>query len=169
MREPLVLVMAGFALLSVVLLAAALAAVRKRRWIGTTMTLMCALLSLALAALAGTLGVAMRGYQALTREVVAATVVTRPTGTARFVATFTFPDGRREQFEITGDALYVDAHIVKWHPRFNILGPTPRTSSTASRGATIGSRTSRRNRGGSSPSRAPHPWTCSRSPGVSPS
>src|SRR5437867_275524 len=122
MREPLVLVMAGFALLSVVLLVAALGAVRKRRWIGTTMTLMCALLSLALAALAGTLGVAMRGYQALTREVVAATVVTRPMGTARFVATFTFPDGRREQFEITGDALYVDAHIVKWHPRFNILG-----------------------------------------------
>ena len=122
MREPLVLVMAGFALLSVVLLVAALGAVRKRRWIGTTMTLMCALLFLALAALAGTLGVAMRGYQALTREVVAATVVTRPTGPARFVATFTFPDGRREQFEMTGDALYVDAHIVKWHPRFNILG-----------------------------------------------
>src|SRR6266481_1393627 len=53
---------------------------------------------------------------------VAATVVTRPTGPERFLATFTFPEGRREQYEITGNALYVDAHIVKWHPRANILG-----------------------------------------------
>jgi hypothetical protein len=122
MPEPLVLLMAAFALLSVVLLLAALATVRRRRWIGTGMALLLALLCLTLAALVGALGVAMQGYRALTREVVAATVVTRPTGPERFVATFTFPDGRREQFEITGNALYVDAHIVKWHPRFNVLG-----------------------------------------------
>jgi hypothetical protein len=122
MPEPLVLLMAAFALLGVILLVAALATVRKRRWIGTSMALLLALLFLTLAALAGALGVAMQGYRALTREVVAATVVTRPTGPERFVATFTFPDGRREHFEITGNALYVDAHIVKWHPRFNVLG-----------------------------------------------
>lgn len=122
MPEPLALLMAGFVLLSVVLFVAALAAVRKRRWIGTSTALLLALLFLTLAALAGTLGVAMQGYRALTREVVAATVVTRPIGPARFAATFTFPDGRREHFEITGNALYVDAHIVKWHPRLNILG-----------------------------------------------
>ncbi|OLC12190.1 MAG: hypothetical protein AUH29_17115 [Candidatus Rokubacteria bacterium 13_1_40CM_69_27] len=122
MPEPLVLVMAAFALLSVVLLVAALAAVRKRRLIGTGVALVLALLFLALAALAATLGVATRGYRALTREVVAATVVTRPTGPERFLATFTFPDGRRELYELTGNALYVDAHIVKWHPLANILG-----------------------------------------------
>lgn len=122
MPEALVLVMAGFALLSVVLLLAALTAVRRRRWIGTSMALVFALLFLTLAALAGTFGVAMQGYRALAREVVAATVVTRPIGPDRFVAMFTFPDGRREHFEITGNALYVDAQIVKWHPRLNILG-----------------------------------------------
>src|SRR3989449_2525614 len=122
MPEPLVLVMAAFALLSVVLLVAALAAVRKRRLIGTGVALVLAVLCLALAALAATLGVATRGYRALTREVVAATVVTRPTGPERFLATFTFPDGRRELYELTGNALYVDAHIVKWHPLANILG-----------------------------------------------
>src|SRR3989441_11865532 len=122
MAEPLVLVMAVFALLSLVLLVAALAAVRKRRWMGTGMALVLAGFFLALAALAATVGVAMQGYRALTREVVAATVVTRPIGPERFVATFTFPDGRREQYEITGNALYVDAHIVKWHPRAHILG-----------------------------------------------
>src|SRR3989442_12442254 len=122
MPEPLVLIMAAFALLSVLLLVAALAAVRKRRLVGTGVALVLALLFLALAALAATLGVATRGYRALTREVVAATVVTRPTGPERFLATFTFPDGRRELYELTGNALYVDAHIVKWHPLPTILG-----------------------------------------------
>src|SRR5713226_3968482 len=122
MPEPLVFVMAAFALLSVVLLVTALAAVRRQRWMRTSLAFVLAVLCLALAALAATVGVAMHGYRALTREVVAATVVTRPTGPERFMATFTFPDGRREHYEITGNALYVDAHIVKWHPRANILG-----------------------------------------------
>src|SRR5438552_13533153 len=122
MPEPLVLVMAAFALLSVVLLGSALVAVRKRRWMGTGMSLVLALLSLALAALASTISLATRGYQALTRETVAATVMTRPSGPERFVATFTFPDGRREDYELAGNALYVDAHIVKWHPLANVLG-----------------------------------------------
>jgi hypothetical protein len=122
MPEPLGFVMAAFALLSVVLLATALAAARKRRWIGTSLSLVLALLFLALAALAASVSVAMQGYRALTREVVAATVVTRPIGPERFMAMFTFPDGRRELYELTGNALYVDAHIVKWHPLANILG-----------------------------------------------
>src|SRR5213596_3247565 len=122
MPEPLVFVIAAFALLSVVLLVTALAAVQRQRWMGTSLALVLAVLCLALAALAATVSVAMQGYRALTREVVAATVVTRPSGPERFVATFTFPDGRRELYELTGNALYVDAHIVKWHPLANILG-----------------------------------------------
>jgi hypothetical protein len=118
----MVLVTVAFALLSVVLLVAALVAVRERRWLGTSVELVLAFLCLALAALAATVSLATRGYQALTREVVAATVVTRPTGPERFIATFTFADGRREHYELTGNALYVDAHIVKWHPVANILG-----------------------------------------------
>src|SRR5438094_9006866 len=122
MPEPLVIVMAVFAVLGVVLLVAALVTLRKQRWLGTGMALMLAIFFLALAALVDTLGIAMQGYRALTREVVAATVVTWPTGPERFLATFTFPEGRREQYEITGNALYVDAHNVKWHPPGNILG-----------------------------------------------
>src|SRR2546427_1334923 len=122
MPEPLVIVMAVFAVLGVVLLVAALVTLRKQRWLGTGMSLMLAIFFLALAALAATVSVAMQGYRALTREVVAATVVTRPSGPERFLATFTFPDGRRELYELAGNALYVDAHIVKWHPLANILG-----------------------------------------------
>src|ERR671937_866161 len=122
MPEPLVLAMAGFALLSVILLLMALASVRRRRWIGTWLALGCAGMFLALAVAAGAPGGAMRGDPAPKRGALAATGGARPTGPEKFVAAFLFPDGRRENYEITGNALYVDAHIVKWHPRLNILG-----------------------------------------------
>jgi hypothetical protein len=122
MPSPLVLAMTACAVLSAVLIVAGLAALRRRRWIGMSAAMTLALLALALAAVAGTVSMAMRGYQALTREVVAATVMTHPTGPGQFTATFTFPDGRQDRFDLTGDAVYVDAHIVKWHPLVNFLG-----------------------------------------------
>lgn len=122
MPDRLILVMVAFALLSAVLLVAALAAVRRRRWAGSSAALASALLFLALAALAAIISVATQGYRAFTREVVAAVVTTRPTGPERFVVTFSFPDGRRESYELTGNGVYVDAHIVKWHPLANVLG-----------------------------------------------
>jgi hypothetical protein len=54
--------------------------------------------------------------------VVAATVATRVTGPQQFTATFTFADGRRSSFDLTGDAIYVDALVVKWHPWANLIG-----------------------------------------------
>ena len=51
MPEPLVIVMAVFAVLGVVLLVAALVTLRKQRWLGTGMSLMLAIFFLALAAL----------------------------------------------------------------------------------------------------------------------
>ena len=122
MLEPLVLVVIAFAALSTALILAAVAAGRRRRWVGSGAALGFGLLFLTLAALAASISVATQGYRALTREEVAAVVVTRPTGPERFMATFTFPDGRRELYELTGDAIYVDAHIVKWAPLANILG-----------------------------------------------
>ncbi len=122
MFEPLVLVVVVFAVLSVLCLAAALAAVRRHRWLGSFGTLVLAVLFLSLAALAATVSVATRGYRALTHEAVAATVVTQPSGPERFTATFSFADGRTQAYEIAGNAIYVDAHIVKWHPFANVLG-----------------------------------------------
>jgi hypothetical protein len=122
MPEPLVVIMIVFAVFGLLLVAAGAAALRQRRWVGMSAALTLALLFVALAALAATFSVATYGYRALTREVVAAVVVTRPTGPERFTATFAFPDGRQASYELTGNALYVDAHIVKWHPLANVLG-----------------------------------------------
>ncbi len=75
-----------------------------------------------LAVLATTVVVATEGYRALTREEVAATVRVKPVGPGHFEATFRFPDGRSDTFDLRGDQLYVDAHILKWKPMANMLG-----------------------------------------------
>ncbi|HEY7743335.1 MAG TPA: hypothetical protein VIA19_09845 [Burkholderiales bacterium] len=77
---------------------------------------------LALGAIAGTISVGMLGYRALTREEVAARISVRPAGPKRFLATFRFPDGRAETYDLAGDQIYVDAHILKWHPYANMIG-----------------------------------------------
>lgn len=93
----------------------------RRRGVGAIAFLL-ALLFLLQAVVAALILVGTRGYRALTREVVAATVVTETIGPRRFRADFAFPDGERRSFLVHGDQLYVDAHILKWHPLANVLG-----------------------------------------------
>lgn len=101
---------------------AAVKAARERRWLGGSMRGLVGLLLLALGALVGTLTVGLQGYRALTYEELAATVHTQPVGQQRFRATITLPDRRLAMYELSGDAFYVDAHILKWHPVANLLG-----------------------------------------------
>ena len=100
----------------------AVRAARERRWLGGTIRGLVALLLLALAALAATLMVGLQGYRALTFEELAATVRTEPVAPQRFRATITLPDHRLAMYELAGDAFYLDAHILKWHPWANLLG-----------------------------------------------
>jgi hypothetical protein len=79
-------------------------------------------LLLALGLLAGAIGIGVQGYRALTHEEIAARITVKPAGEKRFHATFRFPDGREANYELAGDEIYVDAHILKWHPRANVLG-----------------------------------------------
>jgi hypothetical protein len=108
--------------LSLVFLIAGLSALRRGRAVRLANHLLFALLSFTLAALFATLAVSTRGYQALTEEQTIATVTTRQTGPRRFEARFTFGDKAEKVFELAGDELYVDAHILKWQPIGNILG-----------------------------------------------
>ena len=97
-------------------------AMRKKKVIRATIRLLCALLCLSLAALFGTISIAIQGYRALTHEEIAAVVRTEPLGPRSFRAYFKFPDGRETSYKLAGDALYVDAHILKWKPVVNLLG-----------------------------------------------
>jgi len=121
---PSTLVIVGVCLLLVgaALLRAAWARVRGGRWAGGGVRALLALLLLALAALAGTITIGVHGYRALTLEVLAASVKTEPVGPQRFRATIVLPDRRLAMYELAGDAFYVDAHILKWHPVANLLG-----------------------------------------------
>ncbi len=85
----------------------------------------CLVLSLfffTLAILISLLTLATQGYRALIREEIAAVVELVPTGRDTFRAHFRFPDGREESFNLAGDELYVDAHILKWKTLANLLG-----------------------------------------------
>ncbi len=79
-------------------------------------------LALALGALAIALALGIQGYRALTAEELAARIDVAPTAPQRFVATLHYPDGRVASYSINGDAIYVDAHVLKWKPWANVLG-----------------------------------------------
>ncbi len=97
-------------------------ALRRKKLLSSVLRILLAALFLALAALFGTITISTVGYKALTYEEVAATVRIEPLGAKSFMAYFIFPDGRRASYKLSGDELYVDAHILKWKPFANILG-----------------------------------------------
>lgn len=112
----------AFLILTVAFLLAGAGAWRRRRRLSSLVTFLVAALCLALAALSAVITVGIRGYRALTHEVVAATIRTEPLGPQRFRATVTLADGRVLMFDLAGDAVYVDAHVLKWRPIANLLG-----------------------------------------------
>ena len=73
-------------------------------------------------ALALALALGAQGYRALTGEQTAGRIVVQPTAPQRFSARFIFPDGRETAFEIAGDEIFVDAHILKWKPIATLVG-----------------------------------------------
>lgn len=111
-----------FFLFSLIFLLLALRALRQRRWMRFSGRIALVMCVFAFAAFFGALSIGIRGYQALTHEEVAAIVKTEPIAPQRFRARFQFPDGRQQEYSISGDELYVDARVLKWRPVANILG-----------------------------------------------
>ena len=123
-NQPLLLLAAvAFGVLGAALLISGLVALRRLRPFRFMLRTLMGLLLLSLGALAGAVSVGMQGYRALTRENFAARIVVQPIGPQLFSATVHIP-GRPQSsyYELAGDALYVDAHILKWKPVANILG-----------------------------------------------
>jgi len=80
------------------------------------------LLLISLGLLEGTITVGIQGYRSLAREELAARIAVRPYGPQQFAATLRFPDGRMLTYPISGDEIYVDARILKWHALANLIG-----------------------------------------------
>jgi hypothetical protein len=122
MSRVLLLTAGSCALAGLVFFLLARGAAHRRRWQRTAADGLVGLLLLTISVLLATVSVSIHGYRALTHEEIAATVRTFPVGSQRFRASMTYPDGREETFDLRGDAIYVDAHILKWQPWVNLLG-----------------------------------------------
>jgi len=120
--SPFFLAAAVLAALGLILIFAGVTALFRARPIRFTLRTLAGLLLLALGALAGTISIGIQGYHALTHEALAAHIHVRPLGPQRFQATLRYPDGRETTFQLSGDEIYVDAHILKWKPVANVLG-----------------------------------------------
>ncbi len=122
MPDILIILIACSALLSLIFFIATVAALRKKRLIGSAFRFLLALLALSSATILGMIVVGTAGYRAITHEEIAAVVKIEPMGAKGFAANFRYPDGHEASYRLAGDALYVDAHILKWKPIVNILG-----------------------------------------------
>jgi hypothetical protein len=113
---------AACALAGVLLLAAAVRRVRRRRLVGGALcganALVLILLSLAAALIASNL----RTYQRLTFEQPAGELQLNRTGEHEFNAVLTYPSGERANFALRGDEWQVDARVLKWHALANLIG-----------------------------------------------
>ena len=119
---PLFLAAIALGALGVLLFLAGILAFMRLNFMGSVYRMLFGVLLFALGALAGTVALSIQGYRVLTREELAAHIVVKPAAPQRFTATFRFPDGREATYAISGDEIYVDAHILKWSPYANWLG-----------------------------------------------
>ena len=116
------LVMVAFDVVALVVIVLAITAWRKRYRVSSVMGFLVAALALSLGALCGAITLGIRGYRVFTQESLAATIKTEPLGPHHFRATVILPDSSLHMFDLAGDAVYVDAHVLKWRPIGTLLG-----------------------------------------------
>jgi hypothetical protein len=120
--SPFVIAAVVFGLAGVIFILSGMTALLRWRPLRFMLRTLIGLLLLAMGVIAGGIGIGMQGYRALTREDVAARVHVAPSGPQRFTATVRIPDRPEMTFDLAGDQIYVDAHIIKWTPMANVLG-----------------------------------------------
>jgi len=120
--SPLFMAAVALGVFGALLVLAGIAALWRTKPLRFALRALLGLLLLAIGALVGTVAIGTHGYLALTHEALAARLAVRPTGAQRFAATLRMPDGRELHYDIAGDEIYVDAHILKWKPMANVMG-----------------------------------------------
>ncbi len=100
----------------------AFAALARARLLRFVLRAVASVVLLAAGAVLALFSLGIEGMRALTKEESAARIKVVPSGVQRFDATVTFADGRVENYDLAGDDIYVDGHVVKWTPLANMLG-----------------------------------------------
>ena len=114
--------MVGFTLVAMALMWVSASAWRNRLRVSASVGFLSAALFLTASLLMGAITVGIQGYRAFTQEALAATIKTEPIGPQHFRATVTLADNSLHMFDLMGDAVYVDAHVLKWRPLGTLLG-----------------------------------------------
>ena len=113
-------VLAG--VIGIALAVSAFRALSRARLFGFAVRAIFALPLILIGAALAVFALGTQGMEALTREETAARIKVVPTAPQRYDATVTFADGRIETYDLAGDDIYIDGHIVKWTPLANMLG-----------------------------------------------
>jgi hypothetical protein len=121
-NSPLVLTAIVLGVIGAILVLLGLGALLRLRPLRFVLRTLAGLLMLAYAALGIAIAVGLQGYRAFTREEVAAYLTVRPLGPQRFETRVRLDDGREQTYELAGDEVYVDAHILKWRPYMHLFG-----------------------------------------------
>jgi hypothetical protein len=122
LNSPLGLIAIAFGIVGAIMILRGIAALLRVRPLRFLFRTLVGLLMLSFGALAGGIALGLQGYRAFTHEEVAAHLTVRPLGPQRFETTVRFGDGREAVYQVAGDEVYVDAHILKWHPYMNLVG-----------------------------------------------
>ena len=122
MTPAFVVAAAVLGLLGLLLVLGGVLALFRARFLAFTVRMLLGLALACLGAALGAVSLGMQGYRALTREETAARLIVQPKAPQRFSARVVYRDGREASFDLAGDEIYVDAHILKWKPMANVLG-----------------------------------------------
>lgn len=122
--ESSLLLFAGiaFGLVGLIAVVSGLVALMRARPLRFISHLIVGLLLVCAGTLALAVAIGAQGYRSLAGEQPAARIVVHKTAPQRFTAQVVFSDGRQAAYEIAGDEIQVDAHILKWKPIANLLG-----------------------------------------------
>ena len=120
--NPLNIAAVVFAVFSLLFLVAFIVSIKKHKKWKAARNFVFLLLMLVISLLFATISFSLQGYNSLTHEELAAYVDVEPTGKQSFIAYFQFPDKSEAEFKLSGDELYVDAHILKWKSIANLFG-----------------------------------------------
>lgn len=120
--SPLNITAVVFAIFSLLFLVALIASLKKHKKWGAAKNFTFMLLMLVISLLFATISFSLQGYNNLAHEELAANVDIEPTGKQSFIAYFQFPDKSEAEYKLSGDELYIDAHILKWKSIANLFG-----------------------------------------------
>jgi hypothetical protein len=121
-QSPYLLVATLFVFLGLILLVTGSVALFRAQMGSFAVQGLLSILLITMGALSGTIAIGIQGYQSLTKEEIAAHITITPISPQHFTADIQLKDGQKQSFVISGDELYIDAHILKWQPIANFFG-----------------------------------------------